>query len=106
LIDIPDDIFYHGYDKSINLVEYSRQYQLDHKHQTADLIEEKPNVLQFLGANSIVSTPTNYNLFVKYAQRHRIAFIDYERSLFCLLDTDKKKRERSVESLASTKTSF
>jgi hypothetical protein len=92
LIDIPDDIFYHDYDKNINLVEFSRQYHRDHQDQTQDLIEDKPNMLQFLTTNSIKSSSSNNNFFVKYSQRNRTYFINYERNRFCLLDSDKKKR--------------
>jgi hypothetical protein len=92
LIDIPDDIFYHNYDKNINLVEFSRQYHQDHQDQTKDLIEDKSNVLQFLTTNTIRSPSVNNNLFVKFAQHNRTEFIHYERNRFCLLDADKKKR--------------
>jgi len=92
LIDIPDDIFYHDYDKNINLVEFSRQYYLNDQDQIVDLIENKTNVLQFLTTNMIRSSSSNKNLFVKFAQRNRIHFMNYERNRFCLLDADKKKR--------------
>lgn len=86
MIDLPDDIFYHDYDKKINLVEFSRRYQ------TTDVIEEKSNMLQFLTTNMIRSPSSNKNLFIKFTQRNRIQFINYERNRFCLLDADKKKR--------------
>ncbi|CAF0932138.1 unnamed protein product [Adineta steineri] len=94
LIDLPDDIFYHEYDKNINLVEFARQYHLEHQNHETDLIEEKSNMLQFLATNLPTSIPLINNIFVKFARRHRIYFNDYERNRFCLLDGDKKKRER------------
>jgi hypothetical protein len=92
LIDLPDDIFYHDYDKHIDLVEFSRQYHLTHQDQTTDFVDDKSNVLQFLTTDRIRSTLLNENLFVKFARRDRKYFIDYERNRFCLLDAEKKKR--------------
>jgi hypothetical protein len=56
------------------------------------MIENKSNVLQFLTTNTIRSPSLNTNLFVKFSQRNRIHFMNYERNRFCLLDADKKKR--------------
>ncbi len=92
MIDLPDDIFYHDYDKHIDLVEFSRQYHLTHQDQTTDFVDDKSNVLQFLTTDRIRSTLLNENLFVKFARRDRKYFIDYERNRFCLLDAEKKKR--------------
>ncbi len=92
MIDLPDDIFYHNYDKNIDLAEFSRQYHLTHQEQTNDFLDDKSNVLQFLTTDRIRSPLSNENLFVKYARRNRNYFIDYERTRFCLLDTEKKKR--------------
>jgi hypothetical protein len=49
-----------------------------------------------------LSTTIN-NIFVKFAQRNRTYFIDYERSRFCLLDADKKKREGFLQYRTSIK---
>ncbi|CAF2480039.1 unnamed protein product [Rotaria sp. Silwood2] len=103
LIDIPDDIFYHGYNKNVNLLEFSRQYYVNHQHQTTNFTENKSNVLQFLTTNIVTSSSSNNNLFIKFARRNRTHFINYERNLFCLLDGDKKKREDFLESLSSIK---
>ncbi|CAF3672455.1 unnamed protein product [Rotaria sordida] len=103
LIDIPNDIFYHGYDKNVNLIEFSRQYHLNHQDETTNFNEDKSNVLQFLTTNVIMSPSSNNNLFIKFTQRNRTYFIDYERNRFCLLDGDKKKRKGFLECLSSIK---
>ena len=74
-------------------MEFSRQYHLDHQDQTMEIIQDKPNALQFLTKNMLTSpSPHINNLFVKFARRNRIYLTDYERNYFCLLDVDKKKR--------------
>lgn len=91
MIDIPDDIFYHGYDRNVNLVEFSRRYLVEHQEQPNDLNEDKYNVLKFfLTTTATMPSSTNHNLFIKFAQRNRTYFVDYERNRFCLLDSDRK----------------
>jgi hypothetical protein len=107
LIDIPDDIFYYGFDKNINLVEFSRQYHLEQHDQPTNSTENNSNVLQFVTTNmTTAAASTNKNLFIKFAQRKRTHFIDYERNLFCLIDIDRKKREGFLERILSFKGSL
>jgi hypothetical protein len=60
-------------------------------------------MLQFLATNMTPLSTTINNIFVKFAQRNRTYFIDYERSRFCLLDADKKKREGFLQYRTSIK---
>jgi hypothetical protein len=94
LIDIPDDVFHHGHEKRVNLLEYARQY---HQDRIIELVDDRSNALQCLGSN------VQINLFVELARRNRTAFIDYERSQFCLFDSEKRKREGARECLSFMK---
>ena len=92
MIDLPDDIFYHHYDRYIDLVEFARQYHLTRQEQTIEFPDDKSNIFQFLTTDRLRSPLLNENLFVKFARRDRKDFLDYERNRFCLLDAEKKKR--------------
>ena len=93
MIDLPEEIFYDDYDRTVNLIEYARQYHLDNQHLTDDFLDDKSNVLQFLSTYRIRSSSSpKDSLFVKYARRDRKSFLNYERNQFCLLDTEKVKR--------------
>ncbi|CAF1537395.1 unnamed protein product [Rotaria magnacalcarata] len=106
LIDIPHDIFYHDYDRKVNLSDFSARYHLEHQDQTKNNHNDTANVLQFLTADVTKTSPSNNNLFINFAKWHRIHFINYERNRFCLLDSDKKKRDDFFEYPSSIKESF
>ncbi|UJR35888.1 hypothetical protein I4U23_028631 [Adineta vaga] len=101
LTDFPDDVFYHDYDKNINLVDFARQYHLD--HQTTDSNDDISNMLQFLATNPPTTSSPIINLFTKFVRRPRVYFMNYERSQFCLLDAEKKKRDSGLQYLGSVK---
>lgn len=48
----------------------------------------------------------NRNIFIRFAQRQRTYFTNYERNLFCLIDLDRKKRDGILERLLSAKATF
>ncbi|CAF0829830.1 unnamed protein product [Adineta ricciae] len=91
LIDIPDEVFSYNYDKKVNLKDFARQYHLDHLN--TNTIDEKSNMLQFLATDMPTTCSSIINVFVKFARRPRLYFTDYERSRFCLLDAEKRRRD-------------
>lgn len=92
MIDLPEEIFSHNYDRTVNLIEYARRYHMENDDRMNDFLDDKSNVLQFLSTNRISTQSSKDCVFVKYARHDRKSFLNYERNQFCLLDIEKTKR--------------